>query len=618
MLNLKSAARCFAAILLLVCCWLALPGAAWAAAAAGEVPVYFVDDDFVTVVSDEQGIGVNTPLAGYSANAIARDGTTYLPLREISERLGAAVAYDGATKTITISSGGSTLSLQAGSLTATRRNADGTVDAIPMAQPVLTLSGISYVPLRTAGTVLGQEVEYLPNTKGVIIYRTAAERLLLARTAALDLPNGHGFFWDTYRGGVDKENVVEFPLGESDRMIITRVEGYNIDSFDNIAKIDTYYKVEHGDMVVLGQRRLDANGAIVEQRGEPIPVWADAVRYVNIRPNTYQMWARVRSGGTYLPDADLRYRMLGREINKYGYVPASDEDPHFTSRLIILPEEMALLEAAEGGEYSAVTGTPAGLNITQYRVDKRNTATLTDANGAQTAVPITLSRLNAPLQDGKLYVLVRELADPLGAATWYDEATHKARLTYNGQTWELSPGSQPLDEVCKMLGLGYKYLPEADSVVVYSSENERLQLTRQAALCLPRDLSRGTALTGTGQPSYTFEFPLGECDRVIVTHPADIATYYQVADGKLVALGQRQLAANGAAAAEWGEAIPAWPDAVRYEYNSGEVKCSVRSGGAYLRELACSYTVAWPSSGNDYLLAIPGEAELLAAANGGK
>ncbi|NGP46482.1 polysaccharide deacetylase family protein [Bacillaceae bacterium SIJ1] len=121
------------------------PGTAHAASYS---PIHLlVEDDYV---SAEQG------------EAVVIDGTTYVPLRFISEKLGASVNYQAANRTIQICSPQET---EAAVLQISTTN-----------EPpgVFTRKGVSYIPVRKAVEALGYQVDYRSKAPLVRIFLNSA------------------------------------------------------------------------------------------------------------------------------------------------------------------------------------------------------------------------------------------------------------------------------------------------------------------------------------------------------------------------------------------------------------------------------------------------------------
>lgn len=107
-----------------------------AATAADAVPVYLND-------------------APLQESGVLQGGYTMVPMRCIFEALGAAVSWDGATRTVTATTGDKVIRLTVGSLTAYMNDFPLAMAAVPC-----LISGRTYVPLRFVAEALGATVSW--------------------------------------------------------------------------------------------------------------------------------------------------------------------------------------------------------------------------------------------------------------------------------------------------------------------------------------------------------------------------------------------------------------------------------------------------------------------------
>lgn len=89
-----------------------------------------------------------------SAVAVLDGGRTLVPVRAVTEWLGASVQYDAA-RGIEIRRGGTTVNLRAGSGAALLNG-----EAVVLDQPPIVLAGVTYVPARFVAESFGAAVEY--------------------------------------------------------------------------------------------------------------------------------------------------------------------------------------------------------------------------------------------------------------------------------------------------------------------------------------------------------------------------------------------------------------------------------------------------------------------------
>jgi len=138
----------------------------------------------ITIVSD--GMIVETDVA-----PVIEMGTTLVPVRFISEALGAIIKYDPVTKNVTISSAANTVVIKIGSKTATVNGVAKTMSQAPTG-----LNGRTMVPMRFISEQLGAvvsygsntvQVKYFTNTKGTIKAGGSSTVAPIAQAAADEL-----------------------------------------------------------------------------------------------------------------------------------------------------------------------------------------------------------------------------------------------------------------------------------------------------------------------------------------------------------------------------------------------------------------------------------------------
>ncbi|MDP4133019.1 MAG: stalk domain-containing protein [Bacillota bacterium] len=117
----------------------------------------------LTIDSKEAGInGKNVVLA---SPATIKDGTTLVPLRFVSESLGATVSWEDSTKTVTIRDIKSLIELEIGQKTVWVNN-----EAQSLSVPAQIINNVTMVPIRFVSEALGNDVEWEAETKKVNIY----------------------------------------------------------------------------------------------------------------------------------------------------------------------------------------------------------------------------------------------------------------------------------------------------------------------------------------------------------------------------------------------------------------------------------------------------------------
>jgi hypothetical protein len=111
--------------------------------------VHLFDLDEITVMIDGKE-------QRYSQTPVINQGRTMVPMRSIFETLGATVAWDGKTETVTAKKGSTTVVLKIGSKTAYVNNKKITIDAAP----VILNKKTTMVPIRFISQALGTKLNY--------------------------------------------------------------------------------------------------------------------------------------------------------------------------------------------------------------------------------------------------------------------------------------------------------------------------------------------------------------------------------------------------------------------------------------------------------------------------
>jgi hypothetical protein len=94
-------------------------------------------------------------------------GRTLVPVRFVSEALGAEVDWVGETRQVVIRDGGKEIILTIGSTEVLVNGAQQTIDCAPEVLP----PGRTFVPLRFAGEALGAQVDYVHETRVITIVK---------------------------------------------------------------------------------------------------------------------------------------------------------------------------------------------------------------------------------------------------------------------------------------------------------------------------------------------------------------------------------------------------------------------------------------------------------------
>lgn len=110
--------------------------------------------------------GVNKQITGQKPEV--KKGTTMVPVRFISENLGAKVNWNAKTKTVTITKGSTTMTLTIGSKTAKVKTKTSTKKIILSYAPYIT-NNTTMVPVRFIGEAFGATVEWQNGIQLVLI-----------------------------------------------------------------------------------------------------------------------------------------------------------------------------------------------------------------------------------------------------------------------------------------------------------------------------------------------------------------------------------------------------------------------------------------------------------------
>lgn len=113
-------------------------------------------------------------LLTFDAAPFIKDGSTLVPLRFVSEGLGAKVDYDNFTQMVTLDFGNKTIKLKSGFKTAV---IDGKSVDLPVAPEIV--NGSMVVPLRFVSENFGAKVEWSQSTQIVTVTKTTTEKVVV-------------------------------------------------------------------------------------------------------------------------------------------------------------------------------------------------------------------------------------------------------------------------------------------------------------------------------------------------------------------------------------------------------------------------------------------------------
>lgn len=118
----------------------------------------------VVFASDDISIVINDKTVTFDQMPVIVDGRTLVPLRGISETLGAKVIYTQDTKRVTVTRDGVVVKLKIGSTEAYIDHTEKTLDV-----PATVISSRTMVPVRFISEAYGSEVKWDADTRTVII-----------------------------------------------------------------------------------------------------------------------------------------------------------------------------------------------------------------------------------------------------------------------------------------------------------------------------------------------------------------------------------------------------------------------------------------------------------------
>jgi hypothetical protein len=120
-------------------------------------------------VSTHIGVFIDGQKVLFDVPPVMHDGTVYVPLRGVFERMKAQVSYDAATGFVTASRHGTTIVVKVGD-----RFAKVNGDNVVLVNPVGMMQNRCFVPLRFLSQELGMNVEWNPGTGVVNIHSAPA------------------------------------------------------------------------------------------------------------------------------------------------------------------------------------------------------------------------------------------------------------------------------------------------------------------------------------------------------------------------------------------------------------------------------------------------------------
>lgn len=216
-----------------------------------------------TLLMPIQAKELNTPIfidGELKGKGFIEKSVTYIPLRSVSETLGAIVHWDSPTKTATLSKGYTTIVQRIGSDTARVNN-----KIVPIGAAAQIKDGLTYVPLRFVSENLGTQVHWDSATRSVQITTDGA----IVSTPPTNNPiSKEETLKDKYIALSEKaRDMTEFkavPVTDYTTWdkVPQSVEGYRIDKIRFVEKKDLPIRVREDDIYDISIEKLD-NGTEV-------------------------------------------------------------------------------------------------------------------------------------------------------------------------------------------------------------------------------------------------------------------------------------------------------------------------------------------------------------------
>ncbi len=135
------------------------------------------------VHADAIDVTIDNVLQSYDVMPVIENGRTLVPMRGIFEALGAEIAWDDSTKTVTGKKGDISVSLQIGNNVAKINGEDKTLDVA-----ATIINSRTMVPVRFISEALGCKVEWIADTKTVVINSAKLKLAPLVSEVHRDVP----------------------------------------------------------------------------------------------------------------------------------------------------------------------------------------------------------------------------------------------------------------------------------------------------------------------------------------------------------------------------------------------------------------------------------------------
>ncbi len=162
-------------------------------------------------------VTINTRPVSFETSPVVENGRTLVPLRSISEALGASVKWDGTNKAITLTLSSDVIKLTIGKTTALKNEQTLTLDS-----PAKIIAGNTMVPLRFIGEAFGAYVQWNPGIRTIAINHLkplTSQRELIVQADQLNVRSGPG---------TDHETLTQVSRGMRLSILDTSADWYKV------------------------------------------------------------------------------------------------------------------------------------------------------------------------------------------------------------------------------------------------------------------------------------------------------------------------------------------------------------------------------------------------------
>ncbi len=204
--------------------------------------------------------------ATFSESAKIIEGRTLVPLRAIFNELGASIAWDNETQTVTAQKDGVTVVMQIGNRVFTRDGERITLDVPPQ-----IVEGRAYVPARAVGESFGAKVGWEKNTRTITISTEGINSNKSDLTPYIESANFKLSYLDKVRSldwlDLDKvekiggKRTYQFPVPYQNRVVswyVLDVPGYSIEGLPSTV-VGNIFDSEAGDILLVTMSGMPGN-----------------------------------------------------------------------------------------------------------------------------------------------------------------------------------------------------------------------------------------------------------------------------------------------------------------------------------------------------------------------